>query len=103
MLYTDPTTVPPVPVKCQLCHSKDLICISCCWSPRDTRYLRRGSEPRAQEGPDRATIPGHMMAQYLLALLGAQQPGGMRGPGGDPIAELLFGGLSAQEGGGRPG
>jgi len=44
-----------------------------------------------------------MMAQYLLALLGAQQPGGMRGPGGDPIAELLFGGLSAQEGGGRPG
>jgi E3 ubiquitin-protein ligase RNF115/126 len=47
-----------------------------------------------------------MMAQYLMALLGAQRLGGMRGGGslgGDPYAELLFGGLGAHEGEGGNG
>ena len=49
-----------------------------------------------------------MMAQYLMALLGSQRPGGIRGGGGgglggDPFAELLFGGLGAHEGEGGNG
>lgn len=64
-----------------------------------SQFLRRGpgadsdadiDDPGAH---DRQNITGPMMAQYLMALLGAQRPGGARGgAGGDPFAEL-FGGL----------
>jgi E3 ubiquitin-protein ligase RNF115/126 len=45
-----------------------------------------------------------MMVQYLMALLGAQRPGGMRGgmSGGDPLAALLSG-LGAHESEGASG
>lgn len=55
-------------------------------------------------GPDRAAITGPLMAQYLMALLGSQRPSGVRGGiGGDPFADLLFGGLGTHEGEGGNG
>jgi len=74
--------------------------------PTMSQYLRRGPEPTTHGAPDRAAISGPMMAQYLMALLGAQRLGRMRGGGslgGDPYAELLFGGLGAHEGEGGNG
>lgn len=57
-----------------------------------SRFVRRGSEQNTHETPDRGSITGPMMAQYLLALLSLQRHGGM-GPGGgtgvDPLSELL--------------
>jgi len=67
--------------------------------PTMSQFLRRGPESN-MGGPDRAGITGPMMANYLMALLRSQRPGGMRmggGVGGDPFAELLFGGLGAHE------
>jgi len=67
--------------------------------PTLSQFTRRaGSEPPViQDAPDRAAITGPMMAQYLLALLGSQRPGGMSAGGGmdgDPFAGL-FGRLRA--------
>lgn len=61
---------------------------------------------------DRTNISGPMMAQYLMALLGTQRPGAVRGgAGGDPFAQLFgglgplgaFGGGEGQAGNGRWG
>jgi len=68
--------------------------------PTMSQYLRRGPEPRTQERPDRAVIAGPMMAQYLMALLGAQRPGLTRDGGGlgeDPFTELIFGSLGPHD------
>ena len=56
-----------------------------------SQFLRRG--PADSDDDDQINITGPMMAQYLMALLGARRPGATRGGmGGDPFTEL-FGGL----------
>ena len=76
-----------------------------------SQFLRRG--PTDTDNDDHTNITGPMLAQYLMALLGAQRHGAARGGvGGDPFAELLGGlgplgafgaGGQGQEGNGRWG